>query len=67
MGLENIGVYSARHQNRVTQYIVTCPIMDLCLSAERNPGLYLSMRWWDHPDLDILGIRVGHEAAEEEG
>ena len=44
VGLEDIGVYSARRQNMVTQYIATCPIMDLCLSAERNLGLRQSMQ-----------------------
>ena len=59
LGLEEIGVYIARHQNTVTQYIPTCPIMDLCLAAERRPGMQLSWRWWENPDLYILGIRAG--------
>ena len=36
--------------------------MELCLALERNPGLQLSRRWWEHPTLDILGIRVGNAA-----
>ena len=43
VGLEDIGVYIARHQNTVAQYIETCPIMDLCLMAERKTGLRLSI------------------------
>ena len=39
VGLEEIRVYIARRQNMVAQYIATCPIMDLCLAAERNPVL----------------------------
>ena len=34
VGLEEINEYIALHQNTVAQYIVTCPIMDLCLEAE---------------------------------
>ena len=34
VGLEDNGVYIAHHQTTVAQYIVTCPIMDLCLEAE---------------------------------
>ena len=64
MGLEDIGVYISRRQNMVSQYIVTCPIMDLCLAAERKPGMRLSRRWWEQPSLDILGIRVSHDAAK---
>ena len=41
VGLEEIGVYIARCQNMVAQYIATRPIMDLCLAAERNPGICL--------------------------
>ena len=34
--------------------------MDLCLAAERRPGIRLSWRWLEHPTIDILGIRVAH-------
>ena len=42
VGLEEIGVYIARRHNMVAYYIATRSIMDLCLAAERNPGLLLS-------------------------
>ena len=45
VGLEKIRMYIARRHNMVTQYIVTHPIMDLCLAAERKPGMRLSRRW----------------------
>ena len=38
-GLNDIWVYIVLEQNMVAQYIVTRTIMDLCLEAERNPGL----------------------------
>ena len=60
-------VYFACCQNTVTQFIVTCPIIDLCLAAERNPGMLLSRKWWDKPALDILGIRAGRAATEGGG
>ena len=60
MVLGEIGVYITRRQNTVTEYIETCPIMDLCLAAERKLGLHLSRRWWEHPELDILGTRSGN-------
>ena len=65
--LEEIGVYISRLQSTATQYIVTLPIMDLCLAAEKNPGMCLSRLWWDQPALDILGIRAGHVAIEGGG
>ena len=64
MGLEEIGVYVACHQNTVAQYIATRPIMDLFLQADWNPGLRLSRQWWDQPAVDTLGIRAGHETEE---
>ena len=41
-GMDEIGVYIDRHQNTVAQYIATSTIMDLCLAADRKPGLCLS-------------------------
>ena len=57
-------MYIARRHNMAVQYIATLPIMDLYLVAEQNPGMRLSRRWWEQPELDILGIRAGHAAAE---
>ena len=42
--LEEIRVYIARRQNTVAKYIVTRPIMDLCLAVERTLGMRLSRR-----------------------
>ena len=67
LGLDEIGVYIERRQNTVAKYIVTCPIMDLCLAADRKPGLKLSRRWWEQPTMDILGIRVEHAESEVDG
>ena len=67
VGLEEIGVYIARRQNTIAQYIATRPIVDLCLAAERRPGMRLLWRWWDQPALDILGVRAVHVAAEMGG
>ena len=56
-------MYIARRQNTVAQYIATRPIMNLCLAAERKPGLRLSRQCWEQNDLDIIGIRAGHTSA----
>ena len=36
--LQEVDTYVSRRQKTVTQFIVTRPIMDLCLVAERRPG-----------------------------
>ena len=36
--LEETEAYISRHQNKVAQYIVTCPILDLFLEVEQRPG-----------------------------
>ena len=64
VGLDEIGVYISRRQNTVSQYIVTRPIMESCLAAERRTGKRISRRWWEQTTLDILGIIMGHAAAE---
>ena len=65
--LEEIRVYINHHNNTVAKYIATHPIMDLCLEAEKKPGMHLSRRWWEHPALDILGIRARCAAPEGGG
>ena len=67
VGLEEIGAYISRRQNKVAQYIETRHIMDLCLAEERNPGMRLYRQWWEHPDLNIMGIRAGQVATEVGG
>ena len=64
--LDDIRVYITRLQNRVAQYIATRPIMDLCLSEERRPGMWLFWRLWEQTAPDILGIRAGHTEADME-
>ena len=59
VGLEEIGVYIARRQNMVAQYIATRPIIDLCLAEERNPGMRLFKRCWEQLALNIMSIRAG--------
>ena len=39
VGMDNIRVYTAWHQNMFSQYITTNPFMDLCLVAEQKPRL----------------------------
>ena len=39
--LDNIWLYITFYQNTVAQYIGTHTILDLCLAAERKPGLKL--------------------------
>ena len=38
--------------------------MDLCLAAERKPGMRLPRRWWEQTALDILGTRAGNVELE---
>ena len=64
VGLDEIGVYIARHQNTVAQYIATRPIMEFCLETDWRPGMRLSQRSWEKTALDIMGIRAGNAAAD---
>ena len=42
-GLQEVETYVSRRQNTEAQYIVTRPIMDLCLVAKRRPGPRVAM------------------------
>ena len=64
VGLDEIGLYITCRQNTVAQYIATHPIMELCCETERRPEMRILKRWWEHPALNILGIRVEHAAAD---
>ena len=67
VGLEEIGAYIARRQNTVAQYILTRPVMDLCLVEEWKTGMRLYMQWWENPTLYILRIRARHAEEEKMG
>ena len=56
-GLETMETYIYRHQNTVAQYIPARPILDLCLEAERRPGLWVLRQWWEKAGLDFTGLR----------
>ena len=45
--------YISRRENAVTKYIETRPSIDLCLEAERRPGLRVPKRWWVQVGLDL--------------
>ena len=44
VGLQEVETYISRRQNTMSQYIVTRPIMDLCMAAERSPRPILAMQ-----------------------
>ena len=45
VGLQEVETYFSCRQNTVEKYIVTRPIMDLCLVANRRPGPRMEMQW----------------------
>ena len=66
VGVQEVETYATHRQNTVTQFIVTRPIMDLCLAAARRPGAQVSKRWWEQEGRDLEGIREAARAAEAE-
>ena len=55
--LQKVETYVSRRQKTVAQFIVTMPIIDLCIEAERIPGPRVSMRWWEQEGVDVEGVR----------
>ena len=64
-GFQEVDTYISRRQNTVTQFIVTRPIMDLCLVAERRPGSRGAKRWWKKYILDLEGMRTAVRETEQ--
>ena len=52
-GFEEIGLYIKIRHNRVAQYIMTRPIMDLCEISVWRPGAWVSWRWWEQEGVDL--------------
>ena len=65
VGLEYMETYISRRQNMVAQFIVTSPILDLCLEAERRMGVHVVEQWWDQEGI-YLEV-VWEEGVTEEG
>ena len=57
VGLEEVEMYVLCRNNTIAHYIVTCPIMELCLVAEQRPGSWLTQQWWEQ-----AGLNFGKEA-----
>ena len=55
-GLQEVETYVSRSYNTVTQFIVTSPIMDLCLAEEWRTGSRVDRQWWDQEVLDLVGM-----------
>ena len=62
-GLKEVETYVLRHQNTITQYIKTRPILELYMEAERRLGSWVAQRWLEQGGLYLEG---GGEAARVE-
>ena len=70
VGLEYMETYISRRQNMVAQFIVTSPILDLCLEAERRMGVHVVEQWWDQEGIYLAGVReegIPEEGRQDEG
>ena len=43
--LEEVETYVSHRQKKIKHFIATIPIIDICLVAERRPGVLVSHRW----------------------
>ena len=63
-GLQEVKTYVSCHQITVAQFIVTRPIIDLCLVVVWRTGSRVSNWWWEQDGLDLEGMQM--EAWEAE-
>ena len=59
-GMEEVETYVLCRQNNIAHYIATFPILEICLVAERQPGVQVTRQWWEQADLTF-----GHKARRE--
>ena len=64
VGLQEVETFITRLQNTVSQYIVTRPIMELCLVAEQHMGTRVLNWWWYQECLDMEKMWTVDPAAE---
>ena len=64
-GLQEVEAYISHHQNTVTHFINTRPIMDLCLASARSPGSRVANRWWEQDVFDLEGMWMAAWEAEK--
>ena len=57
--LQEVDTYISCRQNTVAQFILTRPIMDLFMAAQRRPGSRVAKRWWEQG-----GMRMADQEAE---
>ena len=51
--LQEMDTHISRHQNTVTQFIATSPIINLCLAAYQRSGSRISQRWCKQDGVDV--------------
>ena len=64
-GMQELETYVSRRHNTVTQFIVTRPIMDLCMAAWQRPEPLVSKWWWEHDVLAMERMRTAAQEAEQ--
>ena len=57
VGLEEMENYIYRHHNTAVQYIVTLPIINLCLEVERRTGSQVPNIWWNQAVFELVSLK----------
>ena len=53
VGMGEVETYVLCGHNNATQYIITLPILELCMAEERQPEVQVTMRLWEQVDLNL--------------
>ena len=64
--LEEVETYILRQHNIPSQYIVTFPILNLCMEAERRYVAMVARIWWEQGGIYLKGVREAARASEVE-
>ena len=64
-GLQLVETYVSLLHNKVFKFIATNLIMEICLVSERHTGSRLVNRWWEQDFLDLDGMWMAAQEAEQ--
>ena len=62
-----INTYISCIKKIIYKCIATCPILELCLAAERRPGKTFPKRLWEQESISWEGVGEAGKETEEDG
>ena len=63
--MKEVETFVSCRQNKLSQFIVIRPIMELCMATEWRLGSRVTKRWWDQEGLYVERIRMASQEEDQ--